>query len=107
MQPGQRRLFIYYRVDAADVGVAVAAVGRFQARLRAAHAGLQAHLLRRSDLPGSTAGSAAVTLMETYALDAPGGIDGRLQAEIESQAAQALTRLLRSDRHVEPFEPCA
>jgi hypothetical protein len=102
MQPGRRRLFIYYRVDVARAQGALAAVGRMQAALCARHAGLRAELLRR---PGST--DSEVTVMETYTLDAPSGIGERLQAEIEAAAAQALAGWLSGARHVEVFEPCA
>ena len=101
MHPGRRRLFIYYRIDAARAHGALAAVGRMQAALCARHAGLSAELLRR---PGST--DSEITLMETYMLDAPSGIGERLQAEIEKAAAQALAGWLSSARHVEVFEPC-
>ena len=102
MQAGRRRLFIYYRVDAARAQRALAAVGRMQASLCTRHAGLSAELLRR---PGNT--DSEVTVMETYTLDAPYGIDERLQAEIEDAAAQALAGWLCGARHVEVFEPCA
>ena len=102
MHPGRRRLFIYYRVDAARAQDALVEVGRMQAALCAHHAGLLAELLRR---PGNT--DSEVTVMETYTLDAPYGIDERLQAEIEGAAAQALAGWLCGARHVEVFEPCA
>jgi hypothetical protein len=73
-----------------------------QAALCARHPGLNAELLRR---PGSTDGQ--ITVMETYTAEAPQGVEEALQAAIEADAAQALQGLLRSERHVEVFEPCA
>ena len=94
-----RSLYVYYRIDAASLAEAVAAVGTFQARLRESHPALQAELLRR---PGEQDGQ--VTLMETYAM--PGGISGALQARID-EAAACLAPWLRGTRHTEVFEPLA
>jgi len=95
-----RTLYVYYRIDAASVAPAVAAVQAFQARLCAAHPGLQAALMRR---PGEQDGQ--VTLMETYALP-PEGIDAALQAGIDDAAA-ILAPWQRGARHTEVFEPLA
>ncbi len=92
-----RSLFVYYRRDAASVVDAACAVRAFQVRLREAHPGLQAAVLRR---PGEQDGQA--TLMETYAM--PGGISDALQARIE-EAAACLAPWLRGARHTEVFEP--
>jgi hypothetical protein len=94
-----RTLYVYYRIDAASLADAVAAVRDFQSRLRDANPGLQAALLRR---PGDQHGD--VTLMETYAM--PDGVDEALQARIDDAAAP-LARWQRSARHTEVFEPLA
>ena len=94
-----RSLYVYYRIDAAKVAEAAAAVRGFQGRLRESHPALQAALLRR---PGEQDGQ--VTLMETYAL--PGGIDDGLQARID-EAAACLSPWQRGARHTEVFEPLA
>jgi hypothetical protein len=100
MKPGGRQLFIYYRVDAGLAHDAIAAAAALQAELRARHPGLEAMLMRR---PGVSEGS--VTLMETYALDAPAGVDAALEADIERCARERLGASIV--RHVEVFEPCA
>lgn len=92
-----RTLYVYYRVDAASLADAAAAVQGFQARLCHAHPGLEAALLRR---PGEPDGQ--TTLMETYAM--PGGVDEALQARID-EAATALAAWQRGARHTEVFEP--
>ena len=92
-----RSLYVYYRIDAASVAEAAAAVQAFQARLGESHPALQAALLRR---PGDQDGQ--VTLMETYAM--PGGITDALQARID-EAAACLAPWLRGARHTEVFEP--
>jgi hypothetical protein len=92
-----RSLYVYYRIDAASVGDAAAAVRGFQAELREAHPALQAALLRR---PGEQDGQ--VTLMETYAT--PGGVSDSLQRRID-EAARCLAPWLRGARHTEVFEP--
>jgi hypothetical protein len=94
-----RALYVYYRIDAARLVDAAAAVRAFQAVLRRACPDLQAALLRR---PGEQDG--LVTLMETYAM--PGGIDAALQAKIDTAAA-VLAPWQRSARHTEVFEPLA
>ncbi len=96
-----RRLYVYYRVDAAETLHAVTAASRWQDDLRSRHVGLRAELLRR---PGESEGF--VTLMETYAFDhAP--VEPALQSIIENEAAEQLGAWLRGPRHVEVFEPCA
>jgi hypothetical protein len=95
-----RRLYVYYRVGAADLEAAVAAVQGLHAAVSARHPGLHAELLRRAGT-----GDGHVTLMETYA--APGGIDTGLQAAIEAAARQHLGALVDGARHVEVFVPCA
>jgi hypothetical protein len=92
-----RALFVYYRIDSANLPDAVAAARAMQAVLREAHPTLRTQLLRRPDEQGGQ-----VTVMETYAM--PGGIDEALQAHIGAGAA-ALDGLVSGDRHVEVFEP--
>ncbi len=85
-----RRLYVYYRVAAAQLPATVAAVQQVQARLVASHPGLQAELLRRPELRDG-----AVTLMETYA--------GQLTAAAEAAIAEA-TSALPQPRHSERFD---
>lgn len=88
------RHYVYYRVGAADVDAAVAAVVAVQRALAAVHQGLSAECLRR---PGAAADE--VTLMEVYAFQA-----GHDRAAIEARAAAASARWRRGGRHVEAFE---
>ncbi len=78
-----------------------------QAALCERHPGLIAHLLVRVD--GAQTPVGAVTLMETYAQQAPpsdaaAGVSPALQAELEEAAAAVLQPWLRGARHVEVFE---
>ena len=100
-RPHGRELFVYWRVVPATADKAHAAATALQSALRAAHAGLQARLLRRGDGPAG----GAETWMETYALpSSPGGVDATLQAAIEDAAAPALAGFIDGARHVEAFE---
>ena len=109
MQPGSRRLFIYYRLDEQALTAACEAVWRAQNALRARHPGLHAELLQSP--ASSSAGER--TLMETYAMDAqanPAGVDETLQMAIESDLRTALQPwLAAAQRHLEVFvdTPCA
>lgn len=87
-----RRLYVYYRVNVADLGATVATVRTMQIALTARLPGLQAGLLRRPEQQDGT-----VTLMETYA----GGGTG-LVTDL-ALAAQALPQ----PRHLEWFEELA
>jgi hypothetical protein len=87
------RHYVYYRVAAADVAAAVAAVIAAQAVLRARHRGLWTECLRRS---GEREGH--VTLMEVY-----GFADGHDAASIEAEAAAASGRWRQGERHIEAF----
>jgi hypothetical protein len=102
---GARRVFIYYRVSAADALAAIDAAKRMQTALRARHPGLEAQLMRRTDDRDPNP-----TLMETYAFDARAcreGIDVDLRANIERCAAAALSAWIIGGRHVEVFDACA
>lgn len=88
------RHYVYYRVDAADVDAAVAAVAAAQRALVGAHPGLAAECLRRAG-----AADGQVTLMEVYAFE-----PGHDRAGIEAHAAAAGARWRRGGRHVEVFE---
>jgi len=77
-----------------------------QAALCERHPGLIAQLFVRAD--GAQTPVGAVTLMETYAQQAPAsdaaaGVSPALQAELEAAAA-VLQPWLRGTRHVEVFE---
>jgi hypothetical protein len=109
MQPGERRLFIYYRLADKDLHAACAAIRDAQRQLSGAHAGLAAELLCAPE--ADTAGQR--TVMETYARDArvsAKGIDTELQAAIEAALCAALQPWLApAARHLEVFgdAPCA
>jgi Domain of unknown function (DUF4936) len=94
-------LYVYYRVHAAAWQDALAAVQRYQQRLRSEHPGLTARVLRRAEEQQAD----AVTLMEVYRIDGDArvGINGALQAQIES-AATALAPWLVGTRHTERFD---
>ena len=106
---GARRLYVYYRVPAADLATVLQVVAAMQQRLCATHPGLQAELLCKHD--GGAAQEAACdepTLMEVYARRDDGaarerGIDAALQAAIASAAQQALGVFISGRRHVEAF----
>jgi quinol monooxygenase YgiN len=94
-----RRLYVYYRVAAADLDAAVAAAQALHAALHAERPTLRCEVLRR---PGADA-TGLVTLMEVYA--AAIEVDDRLAAQIEARAAAALKAFVVGDRHTEIFEP--
>ena len=103
-----RELYVYYRVATRDADALRLAVSAMHDRLRRAHPGLQARLLRRMDaLAGED------TWMETYAvpacigrLEAAGGVGDELCARIEHEAT-TWQHLRAGARHIEVFEPCA
>jgi len=102
---GRRRLFVYYRVGAAQAGAAIAAATRTQARLCERHAGLRAELMRRPEVS-----DALITLMETYACDAAisaDGVDAALQRDIEAEASLSMAPWTVGMRHAEVFDACA
>ena len=99
-----RELYVYYRVPERDAVAAEAEANRLQSVLRARTPGLLTRLLRR---PAASDGR--WTWMEVYAMDAgvePAGISESLQADIEREAAERLTRI-DGRRHVEVFVACA
>ena len=128
---------VYYRVAAGDLQRVISGVREFQRTLRSGSAVAEAQVLLRCDLPSaapspdapttpstskpapaasSRAGGrdADATVMETYqlALPAPAGhpvADRAARAFLDQlgAAASVLAGLLRSDRHVELFAPCA
>ena len=94
------QVFVYYRVQAADVTAAIAAAHALQVHLRALMPGLSCTLSRRVDNDAERP-----TLMETY-----GHVDGvgpDRQRDIERLAGDALAAWLIGERHVEIFVPCA
>lgn len=109
MQPGRRRLFIYYRLDDAAVAAACQAVRHAQQALCSRHPGLHAELLQS---PASSS-TGERTLMETYEMEAraqAAGVDETLQAAIEAAVSGALRPWLApAQRHLEVFvdTPCA
>jgi hypothetical protein len=99
-----RQLFVYYRVEEAQLPAVRAAIEAAQHSLRLANAGLVAKLLERPE-PGP---DGKRTLMETYAL--PGrDIDLELQRQIEATMTVATRHWIDGGRHVEVFvdSPCA
>jgi hypothetical protein len=109
MQPGGRRLFIYYRLDDRSVAAACDALRQAQRALCARYPGLHAELLQS---PASSS-SGERTLMETYSMQTraeSAGVDETLQAAIEAAAGAALRPWLApAQRHLEVFidMPCA
>ena len=109
MQPGGRRLFIYYRLAERDLPAACAAVRDAQRLLGRQHPGLAAELLC-TPAPDAARNR---TLMETYARDgqvSAAGVDADLQSAIEAALCAALRPWLApSQRHLEVFgdAPCA
>ena len=103
MAPGQRQLFIYWRVAAADLPAALRALRDWQATLKARQPALQCRRYQRSDGDADEA-----TVMETYALasGAGDGIDDGLRRLIERDGDAVLQRWLRGARHVEAFDAC-
>lgn len=95
-----RELFIYWKVAAAQLQLALQATQALQNSLRQHHPGLLARVLQRADESG--AGNA--TLMEIYAL--PEGLGPDVQQAIEVQAALHLAPLGAPlpQRHVEVFQ---
>jgi len=100
--PGDRRLFIYWRLSAADAAAATEALRVLHRELRAQHQGLQAEVYLREDLAIADA-----TLMETYVQDecsaSKVGVTPELQALIEKAAEEATRTWRRGQRHVEVF----
>jgi hypothetical protein len=91
-----RELYVYWRCDAAQADVVLAAARAMQRTLRAHWPALVARLLvRTTDAQGE------MTVMETYATAA--GIDTALEQHIEASAAAALSGWCRGKRHVEVF----
>jgi hypothetical protein len=91
-------LYVYYRVPAARLPEATAAVHATQRALCERHPGLHAALLRRTDAAGD---AGDVTLMETYA--SPGGLDDAFAAELDAAAAAWAAAVGAGARHVERF----
>jgi hypothetical protein len=95
-----RRLYVYYRVAAADETPVVQAVRALQREWQTALPGLRCELLRR----GTDTAVAEVTLMEVYSAD--DGVPPDWQARIEREAQALLAPWRCSERHVEVFRPC-
>ena len=121
---------VYYRVAAADAGRAISMVREFQRTLRAQPGPVEAEVLLRCDVPSAANASndavppaptdappppgADATVMETYrfALPARAGEPASAAAvttflDALETAARPLSGLLRGNRHVELFSPCA
>lgn len=101
---GPRWWFIYYRVRAGDLNMAVAAARSAQQALCATWPGLQATLMQRPSSSG-----VEVTLLETYntAPDSAEEVLAGLPAAIEATVAPAVVPWLSGPRHLEAFTPCA
>ncbi len=95
-----RRLFVYYRIAAADLDTAVAAVKTLHAALRTEQPALRCEVLRRPRVDAA----GLLTLMEAYTADNT-GIDEPRAAQIEARAAAAMKAFVVGDRHTEIFEP--
>ena len=96
-----RRLYVHYRVAAANETPAVQAMRALQREWQTALPGLRCELLRRE----TESSVAEVTLMEVYRADA--GLPLDWQARIEREARALLVPWRSSERHVEVFRPCA
>lgn len=99
-----RELFIYYRSPVQHAEAVMGVVHGFQARLSLDHPGLQARLLRRSEVVNGQ-----ITWMEIYSgatMKAGAGIDDSLQQEIETRAT-GLHKFIDGVRHTEVFVSCA
>ena len=92
-----RALFIYWKVPPDELASALAAARAFQAALSRRHPSLAACLYQRAE-----AGTALVTLMETYTQ--PGGLDTRAVPDIVDSGRAALAAWCGSGRHVEHFD---
>ena len=123
-----RELFVYYRVRAAQAGLARRAALAFQAELGSRYPALTARLLRRDEgeVIDTSIGTSVdknidknashdndrgrdATWMETYLIDPhidAAGVSAALQAEIEA-AARILEPFLNGTRHTEVFIACA
>ena len=123
-----RELFVYYRVRAAQAGVARRAALAFQAELGSRYPALTARLLRRDEgeVIDTSIGTSVdknidknashdndrgrdATWMETYLIDPridAAGVSAAMQAEIEA-AARVLEPFLNGARHTEVFIACA
>lgn len=95
-----RSIFIYWKLEPALAAAAAQAARAWQARLRAAHPGLQTGLYQRSD--NAARAEEKATFMETYA--AAGGIDAALGAAIDTAGTAGLQPLGAPQRHVEAFD---
>ena len=94
------QVFVYYRVHAAHVAAAIAAVRALQAHLQALIPGLSCTLSRRVEVDAERP-----TLMEVYGH--ADGVGPDWQRDIERLAGDALAAWIVGERHVEVFLPCA
>ncbi len=100
MSKGATQVFVYYRVRAADVPLAVATVRAAFVDLEAALPGLACGLSQRAGEVGEMR-----TLMESYAHAA--GVSTAMQRAIEDRLQNAVATWLVGERHAEAFVPCA
>jgi hypothetical protein len=100
MPGGAPSLFVYYRVRAADLAAAAAAIRRLHEAWQASMPGLRCDLMRRlGDAPDT------VTLMEIY--QGTSELPSAWQQRMQSEARLALSPWLLGNRSVEVFAPCA
>ena len=100
MSESATQIFVYYRVRAADVPLAIATVRAAFVDLKAALPGLVCSLSQRADEVGELR-----TLMETYAHAA--GVSSDTRRTIEDRLQSALVAWIVGERHAEAFVPCA
>lgn len=100
MGRGGAQLYVYYRVQPADLPALIAAVHALQSDLQAVLPGVVCTLSQRAE-----PGDGPLTLMETYAH--PRGVGADWQQEIERSARERLAAWSVGERHVEVFVPCA
>jgi len=102
MPLGQRQLFIYWRVAAADLPAALGALRDWQSELIDRQPQLRCGLYQRTSTDDADA-----TVMESYALESAlphPGIDEALCRYIDQAGQALLQRWLRGERHLEVFD---
>lgn len=95
---GRRHLFVYWKVDPAAVGDAVAALIAVHQALRREIPALEAHVFTRAS------DHTPATVMESYAMVRPDGVDDTLQQRIDACAAAATAAWRIGPRHEERFD---
>lgn len=104
MPLGRRQLFIYWKLAADQLDVALTSLRFAQYELADAMSGLTAQRFVR------VGGDLEVTVMEIYGRDAattPAGLSDDDMARIDRVAAGAVSPWVKGDRHLEVFDAVA